>query len=145
MIKKLTLQIGEKEIELTQEEAKQLKEALNDLFGKPVETIVKHEYVPSWRRYWEPYWWGTAIGGGGLVGSTTYLAGSGCVGASNNMKVNALSEKPTYTETFRCVNCGHKEAREILRGCSVALTTKNGHCSRCGCKTLTHEPRGWWR
>lgn len=50
-LKTLTLRIGKKEIELTVDEAKELKETLNDLFGKE---IVK-EIIINERRVWD---WG---------------------------------------------------------------------------------------
>jgi len=56
MITKLTLQIGDKEIALTDKEARQLKDALADLFGEK-ETVYVPQIVERWRdRPWWPYW-----------------------------------------------------------------------------------------
>lgn len=55
IIKELKLQLGEKEISLTVEEAKKLKEALDELFVK--EIIEVRPFYPYW--YWQPltpYW-----------------------------------------------------------------------------------------
>lgn len=51
-IKKLTLQIGKREIELSIEDAKALKEALEKLFGQNVIRIEQHHHDAPWR------WWG---------------------------------------------------------------------------------------
>lgn len=68
-IKKIELDLGGKTVTLTPEQAKNLKDALDDLFGK--EIIVKKEYIHDsfpvpypvpyrepLRPYWEPvpYW-----------------------------------------------------------------------------------------
>jgi len=75
---KLTLQIGKKEIELSEKEARELKTVLEDLFGKSVEQIIKHEYVPSWRPYWTPYYYD-----GGLTALT-----SDSVNAAQNLRTD---------------------------------------------------------
>ena len=56
MLKKLILEIGKKEIELTEKEARQLKDALADLFGSK-ETVYVPQIVERWRDSpWWPYW-----------------------------------------------------------------------------------------
>ncbi len=52
-IKKIELQLSKKEtIELTVEQARELRDILNDTF--PVETKPEKEYVPYWPNY-QPY------------------------------------------------------------------------------------------
>ena len=53
IIKKIVLNLGKKQVELTPGQAKKLKEALDEMFGeKVVKEIHHHDY---WR--WRPYWW----------------------------------------------------------------------------------------
>jgi len=52
IIKELKLQLGEKEVSLTMDEAKKLREALDELFGKEV---VKEVYYYDQRPFWQ--WW----------------------------------------------------------------------------------------
>lgn len=57
-LKKIVLQIGEKEIELTPDEAKELKKVLGDLFGEDKTVFVPNPY-PVYP-YYRPYFtWGT--------------------------------------------------------------------------------------
>ena len=75
-IKKVTIQIGSKEIELTVEEAKELRAALGELFQKEVVKEVIHDYHP-WR--WQGPWWGIPIGGPGCHNTgmgTAYSTGT---------------------------------------------------------------------
>ena len=55
-IKKIVVDLGRRELVLTTEEALQLKDALNELFGKVVKEVVKeehhHHHYPSWRWDW---------------------------------------------------------------------------------------------
>lgn len=54
IIKKVVLQLGKKEIELSVDEAKKLHEALNELFeAKVVKEVVHHHDYPRW--YWGTY------------------------------------------------------------------------------------------
>jgi len=56
IIKEIKLQLGQKEVSLTVEEAKKLKEALDELFNKSVVTEVPIPYpYPIWR-WWYPTW-----------------------------------------------------------------------------------------
>lgn len=55
VIKKLVLQLGDKEVELTLDEAKKLHEALNEMFEQKVVTVERHHYGYPWR--WTPYWY----------------------------------------------------------------------------------------
>lgn len=48
-IKKVTLQIGKKEIELSIEDAKALKAALEGLFGQNIIRIEEHHHGYPWR------------------------------------------------------------------------------------------------
>ena len=57
-IKKIVLDLGGKEVTLTPEQAKNLKTALDDLFGKEiVKEIHHHDYQP-YHWYWDhvPYY-----------------------------------------------------------------------------------------
>jgi hypothetical protein len=54
-ITKIKLQLGQKEIELTVEQAKKLKASLDELFGKEVIKEVHHDRW-NWRYRW-PYWY----------------------------------------------------------------------------------------
>lgn len=49
-VKKIVLQLGKREIELTVAEAKELFKGLDELFG---EKTVEHHYHRPW--YWKPY------------------------------------------------------------------------------------------
>ena len=61
-IKKIVLKLNDKEVSLTIDEAKKLKELLSELFGKDIiKEVVKeeHHYHDHYRPYWyynEPYW-----------------------------------------------------------------------------------------
>ncbi len=50
-IKKIVLQLGKKEVELTVEECKKLKEVLSEMFGKEVVREVHHDHWNRW--YWD--------------------------------------------------------------------------------------------
>jgi hypothetical protein len=84
MIKKIELDLGGKKVALTPEQAKNLKDALDELFEK--EVIKEKEYVPYYPPYrypffweWQPYWvtftsesnrGGTSVGNYTLNGSS---------------------------------------------------------------------------
>lgn len=67
-IKKMVIELGGKDVELTMAQARELKEALDELFGEKVREIVRPQPYPvpepypviPWRRpYWpwrEPIW-----------------------------------------------------------------------------------------
>jgi len=85
-IKKIVLKLNDKEVSLTIEEAKKLKELLGELFGKDIiKEIVKeeHHYHDNYRPYWvwnQPYGYSTLQCGTttqNLCGGTTYQATSG--------------------------------------------------------------------
>lgn len=62
-IEKITLTIGRKTVELTVDEAKQLKGILAELFGADkVEYVTRdiHHYRDPYKIY--PLWWGTTCG-----------------------------------------------------------------------------------
>ena len=92
-IKKIELDLGGKTVSLTPAQAKNLKEALDDLFGKEIIKVIKkeiqREYIPypepypvrplrpyywEWRP--EPYRFGTSTNTGMLVSGTTCEAGN---------------------------------------------------------------------
>lgn len=50
-IKKIVLQLGIKEVELTVEECKKLKEVLSEMFGKDVVKKIHHHDYYKW--YWQ--------------------------------------------------------------------------------------------
>jgi len=60
-VKKIVLKIDDKEVSLTPEQVKKLKELLNDLFGKEIIKVVTQEIhhdhynYPIWRYYEPPY------------------------------------------------------------------------------------------
>lgn len=51
VIKKVVLQLGRKEVELTLEEAKKLKESLDEMFGKDVIRYVHDGWYWGWPCY----------------------------------------------------------------------------------------------
>lgn len=66
-ISKIVITLGSKDIELTNEEAKKLFEALEELFGSKITYIDRHypiyvDRYPSYP-YWKPYWVGNTTGG----------------------------------------------------------------------------------
>ena len=65
-IKKIVLSVGDKEIELTPDEAKELRKILGDLFGEKETTVVPMPY-PVYPNY--PYFGGTWV--------TTWSEGTG--------------------------------------------------------------------
>lgn len=50
-IKRIVLQLGKKEISLTVDEAKKLKELLSEMFGKEVIKEIRTEH------HYDKYWW----------------------------------------------------------------------------------------
>ena len=55
-VKKIVIQMGKKDVELTLDEAKELRNALDDLFPMKSGPIIVPVY-PSWPyRYWEPWY-----------------------------------------------------------------------------------------
>jgi hypothetical protein len=84
-VESLKISIGKKEIELNIDDAKKLKKALEDIFGKE----VVHEYhYDWWYRPYQPYtpYWGT-ITCGNLVDITG--------GNSTATVANAMNLTPT--------------------------------------------------
>jgi hypothetical protein len=56
IIKELKLQLGEIEVVLTIDDAKKLKNALDELFGKEVvREVYYHDQPPFWQ-WWYPTW-----------------------------------------------------------------------------------------
>ena len=86
-IKKIVLKLNDKEVSLTIEEAKKLKELLGELFGKDIiKEIVKeeHHYHDNYRPYWyySPYWAGNgtvycSTNTATLANAVNYTANSG--------------------------------------------------------------------
>jgi hypothetical protein len=83
-IKEIVLKLGKKEISLSVEEAKKLKELLGELFGKDViKEVVKeeHHYHDHYRPYWyyQPYYYNQLLCSTtqNLCGGTSYQATSG--------------------------------------------------------------------
>lgn len=69
-VKSITLLLGKKEIELTPEECKELKAALDDLYPSP-EKIVKEVHHHDWWNYpRSPYYYSLKVGGGPEFTST---------------------------------------------------------------------------
>ena len=99
MIKKIELDLGGKKVELTPTQAKNLKEALDELFGKEVIREVVRDpmpYIPYYPQpyyhYWEWYPQGYRVGGmtwgstGQAIGTTDYVLG----GSTFNPDTNTL-------------------------------------------------------
>ena len=55
-IKKIVLQLGKKEIELTVEEAKSLAKSLEEMFGQRVIREEHHYHRPYWYWHGTPQW-----------------------------------------------------------------------------------------
>lgn len=72
-IDSLNIKIGGREISLTIEEAKKLKTALEDLFGKDIIKIVEHQWHYS--QPYHPYYprWGEVWCGGTVAGTNPDL------------------------------------------------------------------------
>lgn len=52
-IKRIVLNLGGKEVSLTIEQAKKLKEILSEMFGKDVvKEIYHHDHYPHWYWHW---------------------------------------------------------------------------------------------
>lgn len=71
-IKKVVIQIGDKEAELTIEQARELKDALNELLGKKETVYLPSSPVIIERPYPRPYWATTWGNTSGISGSVTY-------------------------------------------------------------------------
>lgn len=85
-IKKIELDLGGKVVSLTPKQAQNLKDALDDLFGKEIIKVIEKEYIrdlypipypvpyqplqPFWEWRREPYYYGTT-GVVGLAGTYT--------------------------------------------------------------------------
>lgn len=70
-VKKIIIQVGDKELALTPDAARELRDALNELLEKPSTTYVPYPVpqpypVRPWR-YWEPTW---------IYGETTVTCGT---------------------------------------------------------------------
>lgn len=83
-VESLKISIGKKEIELNIEDAKKLKKALEDIFGKD----VVHEYHDCW--YYRPYrpyqpYWGTIWCGGTSTIATLNTKESNLTDISNSI------------------------------------------------------------
>jgi predicted HTH transcriptional regulator len=89
IVKEINFKIGDKEISLTPEEAKKLKDVLNSMFEK--EVIIQKEYipveVPKIQQPWNPY----------TPNTTPYPYPSSpiiyCLGSGENNLSGSLSDK----------------------------------------------------
>ena len=52
-VEQIVIKIGEKEILLNVDEAKELRKVLDDLFGDKVTTIINYPQYPYWYGKWE--------------------------------------------------------------------------------------------
>lgn len=67
-VKKILLTLGEKEVALTLEQAKDLQQMLNEMFSGPERKTVEHvHHYDYWRKYWEPTYWLSTGGIGGAA------------------------------------------------------------------------------
>jgi len=62
-IKELKLKLGKKEVTLTIEEARRLKKALEEVFGKEIirEEHIHHDHYPYHWYWYKPYWVGNEL------------------------------------------------------------------------------------
>ena len=83
IINKLVLQLGDKEVELTMPQAKELHAALNELFNKEPEVQRDHYYYyptrplhvgPYWNPYHDTIWCSSS---GNVIGTLTTNTTSG--------------------------------------------------------------------
>lgn len=84
-IKGIRLQLGRKEIELTVDEARNLKRALEDLFGRDVVREV-HDHWHWWG--WQTVPWTATWSGGGTVTVPDYLPYVVSYGGDGVMSIN---------------------------------------------------------
>ena len=88
IIKKIVLDLGKKQVELTPEQARKLKEALDEMFGQKVVRIEDHHHYHD-RWYWRPYWY-----------CDTYISkpdNTGIVWTSGNSNTSAMYSNETMT------------------------------------------------
>jgi hypothetical protein len=75
-IKRIVLDLGDKEVTLSVEQAKKLKNLLSEMFGK--EVIEKHIHHDNW--YWkpwypqQPYYYGSSWGNATLKDNSVYCS-----------------------------------------------------------------------
>lgn len=98
LLKELVIKIGKKDITLSIEEARKLKTALEDLFGKEVIKEVKHEHHYDW--YYKPYW-------GNDWGTNKFYCTSGIGGTNTNATSGYISQvdaTPTVSNSIMYLN-----------------------------------------
>jgi hypothetical protein len=89
VIKEIKLQLGEKEVSLTVEQAKKLKEALDEMFGKE---IIKEVHRRDWWVYPYYYPWWTTTSYYPTKTFSDYQTSGGCL-ASFDANTNAMTLK----------------------------------------------------
>lgn len=82
IVKNIVIQIGEKELVLNLDEAKELQEVLNDVLGEEVQVVkmLLEKYPYKWW-YARPYQW-NAVNGDPLYPAGTFL----CSSVNNTIK-----------------------------------------------------------
>lgn len=100
-IKKVVLKLGDKEVSLSIEEAKKLKELLSELFGKDVvkEVRIEHHehYRPNWYWDWQRPYYST-------IGTQLYKS------ADTTIMDDLLSKsKASFTANTLCLNLKEAE------------------------------------
>jgi hypothetical protein len=87
-IKKIVFNVNGKTLELSKDEAKELKDILSDLFGEKETVYVDrwHPTYPSWRY---PHW--TYMAGGTLAGQSGTMTGATTNTATDTIYLNAAS------------------------------------------------------
>lgn len=89
-IEKLTLKVGNKTIELSTEEAKQLKEALSELFGETIRYVPSQPIViDRWRERYP--WWPNIVYG--TSGNVTLCAANSEEQQNKQNYANLLGDK----------------------------------------------------
>ena len=76
-IKTIRIAMGDTEVELTPEEARGLRDALNEIYAAPAERVtlpIPTPYpVPVWPRWPQERWWGTWCGTASATSGTLQL------------------------------------------------------------------------
>ena len=77
-ISKIDIEIGDVEVSITPDQAKQLLEALSELVGEKqvVERVIERDRYPSWPRPYVPYEWRTYTDSTDKTLSTPYIGWS---------------------------------------------------------------------
>lgn len=100
-IKKITLKLGKREVTLSIEEAKNLKEALEELFGKSIvsEEHHHHHHDHSYPYYPYRWWW---CQGTNLDNHQVYCIDNNTLTCDMDMSSNTLALNVSNTAEIKC-------------------------------------------